>query len=494
MNDSPEKLMEARSTVRPDDLQSAAPPEGPEVDAKPKGIALYHDMRVEEDFAKCATRIFSVLKKAAATSPGAPRYLYLDIQGHRNAAGGYDADAFEIIQEFLMGFLGPYLTEISTPLYQARNPKPQREGLPDVLTIRDPDREHAFDHRELRVRNRDTHPDERRSRPPVRAIAEYLGLDEPICLICWQAPVERAHVVPESLGGSNDVRNFALLCPRHHREAPDVVDAEAFWSWVDYACERDGHMKWQGLEPETLAQAERVGIHIDTSGPVRKSLHHFGRVRDELVRHYGWCPEDFAGGYHWGALMEEFHTVMDAATSTHFNVAKKASTEAWAFEVARRRLKDGAPGAETGDDRSALSGTPPVELAERTLRKSPGSGGALSLVDAARRADIAVEAVALVHDLIGSAGVSSAEEVLRGLKAEAADRTAQFERLNAELMGHAICRHCGHAIVRIGDAAWRHAAAAPMSRGCRAASFDRDGAWDDSLDRAWKASPPKAHR
>ncbi|MFF2719799.1 HNH endonuclease [Streptomyces sp. NPDC058011] len=265
--------------------------EDSEADAKPKVIALYHDMRVEEDFAKCATRIFTILKKAAATSPGAPRYLYLDVQGHRNAAGGYDADALEIIKEFLTGFLSPYLTEISTPLYQARNPKPQREDIPDVLNIRDPDREHAFDHRELRVRNRDSHPDERRSRPPVRAIAEYLGLDEPICLICWQAPVERAHVVPESLGGSNDVRNFALLCPRHHREAPDVVDAEAFWSWVDYACERDGHMKWQGVEPEMVTRAESVGIHIDTRGPVRKSLHHFGRVRGELVRHYGWCPE-----------------------------------------------------------------------------------------------------------------------------------------------------------------------------------------------------------
>ncbi|MFD3816252.1 hypothetical protein ACFWRZ_14395 [Streptomyces rubiginosohelvolus] len=153
MNDSTEKPMAARRAVRPDDTQNAAPSEGPEADAKPKGIALYHDMRVEEDFAKCATRIFSILKKAAATSPGAPRYLYLDIQGHRNAAGGFDTDAFEIIQEFLMGFLSPYLTEISTPLYQARNPRPQREDIPDVLTIRDPDREHAFDHRELRVRN-----------------------------------------------------------------------------------------------------------------------------------------------------------------------------------------------------------------------------------------------------------------------------------------------------------------------------------------------------
>ncbi|MEU9196484.1 HNH endonuclease [Streptomyces hundungensis] len=472
--------------------------------AQPKGVALYHDMRVEEDFTKCATRLFSILKSAAATSPGAPRHVYLDIQGHRDADGDYDADAREIMREFLPGFLGPYLTEIDTPLFHAKNPEPQREDIPDVLTIRDPDREHAYDHRELPLRNRDSEPDRRRSRPPVRAIADYLGLDEPICLICWQAPVERAHVVPESLGGSNDVRNFALLCPRHHREAPDVADAEAFWSWVDYACERDGHMKWQGSTPEVLAQAERVGLRIDTRGPVRKSLRHFDRVRDELVRLYGWCPEDFAGGYHWGALMEEFHTVMESATSTHFNVPKKASTEAWAFEVARRRLQKDAGDdavAGTGHERragdgelSAMSSRPTVELAHLTARKSAAGSGAQSLVDAARRADIAIEAVTLVRDLIDSTDVASAEDVLRGVREEVADRTAQLERLTTELMGQATCRHCGHSIARIGDAAWRHSSAAPMSRGCRAASFDRDGTWDDSLDRTWKAIPPKTYR
>ncbi|MFC1432474.1 HNH endonuclease [Streptacidiphilus sp. N1-3] len=458
------------------------------------GIALYHDMRVEEDFNKCATRLFTILKKAAAERPGAPRYLYLDIQGHRNAAGGYDADALEIIREFLLDFLGPYVTEISTPLYRARNPKPQREDIPDVLNIQDPNREHTYDHGDLGVRNRDSGPDQRRSRPPVRAIADYLGLDEPICLICWQAPVERAHVVPESLGGSNDVRNFALLCPQHHREAPDVADAEAFWSWVDYACDRDGHMKWDGVDPEMLARMEHVGLHIDISGPVRKSLHHFTRVRDELVRHYGWCPEDFAGGYHWGALMEEFHTVMDAATSTHFNVAKKASTEAWALEVARRRLRDRDAAGEPADNQPTVSDRSSVELAERTASKSPGSGSARSLADAARRADTAIEAAALVRDLIGSAGVSSADDVLRGIKEEVADRTAQVERLAAELMEHAACRNCGHAVARIGDAPWRHSAAAPMSRGCRAASFDRDGTWDDSLNRSWKAMPRRTLR
>jgi hypothetical protein len=460
-----------------------------------KGIALYHDMRVEEDFAKCANRLFLVLKQAAAASPGAPRYLYLDVQGHRNAEGGFDGDAFEIMQDFLLGFLLPYLTEVHTPLLGVRNSQPQREDLPAVLHIQDPGRGHAYDHGELGSRNRDHRPDRRRTRPPVRAIADYLGLDEPVCLICWQTPVERAHVVPQALGGSNDVRNFALLCPRHHREAPDVADAEAFWSWVDYACDRDGHMKWEGADPELLAQAERVGIHLNTTGPVRRSVHHFDRVRDELVRHYGWSPEDLAGGAQWSALMKEFHTVLEKATSTHFNVAKKASTEAWAFEVARRRLKDGTAEEPVADGNGpARSAAPASMLAERTVRTAPHNEDAPRLMDAARRAESAIRAADLVREIVASEAVSSAEDVLRCLTEEVANRSAQLSRLSDELMEYAACRHCGRQIVRVGDAAWRHNSGVSMSRGCRAAGFDRDGSWDDSLDRSWKASPPRRAR
>ncbi|MEU6464108.1 hypothetical protein [Streptomyces sp. NPDC046976] len=166
----------------------------------------------------------------------------------------------------------------------------------------------------------------------------------------------------------------------------------------------------------------------------------------------------------------------------------------WAFEVVRRRLRDGLAEPEAGEGRSSVSSHLSVRLAERTVRTSPQGGSAQSLVDAARRADIATEAAVLVRDIIASAGVSSAEEVLRGIEEEVADRTAQFERLADALMGHTVCRHCGHAIARIGDAPWRHSVAAPMSRGCRAAGFDRDGAWDDSLDRGWKASPPRTYR
>lgn len=53
----------------------------------------------------------------------------------------------------------------------------------------------------------------------------------------------------------------------------------------------------------------------------------------------------------------------------------------------------------------------------------------------------------------------------------------------------ATCRHCGHPIYSLGDR-WQHEGESG-NVGCRAASFDRLGTWDDSLDKAWKASPRK---
>lgn len=299
---------------------------------KDKSVVIYHDMRVEESFEKCATRLFKMVRMAQERSPGKKRVLYLDVQGHRNDAGGFDHDAYELLTHVLLGFLAPYLSEIYSPLFQRRNPQGQCNYVPDELQITYPDGSHSYEHDSLVVRSREAVPDSRVTRPSVQAIADYLGLDEPSCLICWGTPVERAHAVPESLGGSNDVRNFALLCRRHHAESPDVSDAEAFWSWVDYACERDAHEKRLKLAAYLSDDVSEDSTHGDV-----KNVDHFENVRAELIQHYQWSPDDF-DRTHWVELMQAFHIVMDAATGTHFGIKKKASTEAWAFDVAKRRL------------------------------------------------------------------------------------------------------------------------------------------------------------
>jgi hypothetical protein len=68
---------------------------------------------------------------------GKPRFLYLDIEGHRNDEGGYDRDRFELQRDFLLGFLMPYLTECSVPLVdKVRNNFPQRNDVPERFEIR----------------------------------------------------------------------------------------------------------------------------------------------------------------------------------------------------------------------------------------------------------------------------------------------------------------------------------------------------------------------
>jgi hypothetical protein len=62
------------------------------------------------------------------------RHLYLDVEGHRNKAGGFDHDAYELITHFVHGYLMQWLTETHTPLGTYRNPR-QREDVPDGLDV-----------------------------------------------------------------------------------------------------------------------------------------------------------------------------------------------------------------------------------------------------------------------------------------------------------------------------------------------------------------------
>lgn len=53
---------------------------------------------------------------------------------------------------------------------------------------------------------------------------------------CWrcgrETSLQRAHIVPDSLGGKDEPSNFVLLCEKCHSEAPNVVDPEIMWDWL----------------------------------------------------------------------------------------------------------------------------------------------------------------------------------------------------------------------------------------------------------------------
>ena len=53
---------------------------------------------------------------------------------------------------------------------------------------------------------------------------------------CWRCgckrTLERCHIVPASLGGSDDPSNLVLLCHRCHLDSPNVADPEIMWDWI----------------------------------------------------------------------------------------------------------------------------------------------------------------------------------------------------------------------------------------------------------------------
>lgn len=101
-----------------------------------KMIAIYHRIMKRENFETAANDIYNLIKHEQEVDPDKPRKLYLDIDGHRNDDGGFDEDMFELVSNFLLGFMGKYLTEISCPIYSVINPDKQVNDIPPKLFIK----------------------------------------------------------------------------------------------------------------------------------------------------------------------------------------------------------------------------------------------------------------------------------------------------------------------------------------------------------------------
>lgn len=59
--------------------------------------------------------------------------------------------------------------------------------------------------------------------------------------VCWRCGCERklqrCHIIPDSLGGTDEPSNFVLLCSECHQEAPNIESKEFMWNWIkSYYC------------------------------------------------------------------------------------------------------------------------------------------------------------------------------------------------------------------------------------------------------------------
>ena len=102
-------------------------------------IILYHRVMRRENFEKATRDLFDLLKTAQVKSPNIDRILYVDIDGHKNSKGGFDHDMFELQQDFGIGFLGKFFSEVHFPLIDFINPNPQCNDIPAGLSIFSPD-------------------------------------------------------------------------------------------------------------------------------------------------------------------------------------------------------------------------------------------------------------------------------------------------------------------------------------------------------------------
>ena len=106
-----------------------------------KGIAIYHNIYSYEGFEESANILIDLIKNSQKESPNNKRFLYLDIQGHRNDNEGFDADMFELQSKFILGFLMPYLTEAHLPLISVKNKNYQKNDIPHEVAIFPSERE-----------------------------------------------------------------------------------------------------------------------------------------------------------------------------------------------------------------------------------------------------------------------------------------------------------------------------------------------------------------
>ena len=100
------------------------------VDIGDRAVAIYHLIHPHEGFEAAAQALFALVQDAEHKCPGKKRKLFLDIEGHRNSQGGFDADMVELQGEFLLGVLGRFLSEFHCPMASVTNPNPQDDDIP----------------------------------------------------------------------------------------------------------------------------------------------------------------------------------------------------------------------------------------------------------------------------------------------------------------------------------------------------------------------------
>ena len=99
-------------------------------------VSILQRVSAADSFDHAAREAFRLVKEAQDQYPDWPRVFYLEIDGHEGEQKGFDADFFEFQQEFWFATIAHFVTAFETPLLGGLiNPNPQRNDIPDELSI-----------------------------------------------------------------------------------------------------------------------------------------------------------------------------------------------------------------------------------------------------------------------------------------------------------------------------------------------------------------------
>ena len=101
-----------------------------------KTIAIYHRVYSHETFETAIGHIHKCLVEAQKKWPNKPRHFLLDIDGHRQSDGAWDADMWELLFHVLMeGNYYKFFTTCYTPVAELKNTGSQVNEVPDEINI-----------------------------------------------------------------------------------------------------------------------------------------------------------------------------------------------------------------------------------------------------------------------------------------------------------------------------------------------------------------------
>jgi hypothetical protein len=120
-------------------------------------------------------------------------------------------------------------------------------------------------------------------------LAEEIG-DKETLRSFWNksTKLEKAHIVPHSLGGTEEPRNIIFLCSRCHELCPDTIDYDLNLKWIsDHRNDLVHNIGIPALSGFTKVELERLSLvhpnHIKEQMNKKTGLHGFNVSDSSIV-------------------------------------------------------------------------------------------------------------------------------------------------------------------------------------------------------------------